>query len=89
MAKFQKNTKRGPVPHRVLSDRGVHLEQMHQKQQYSNIRHGQSVVIYQNDNGDNVIVKIGQKCPKCNKRVRGPNHAQGAHHLGTVKKCGR
>ncbi len=89
MAKFQKKTKKGPVPHKVLSDRGVHLEQMHQKQQDSNIRHGQPVVIGQNDNGDNVIVNIGQKCPKCKRSVRGPNHANGEHHLGIVPKCGR
>lgn len=80
---------KNPVQHTVLSDRGVHLGQAHERQQNSNIRHGQPVVIGQNDDGADIVVKIGQKCPVCNKRVRGVNHTGGDHHRKTVKRCGR
>ena len=85
MAKNQKNTKKGKrVTHKVLSDRGLHLEKALRASENSNILHGRSVIVGQNDNGEDVIVKIGQKCPKCHKRVRGPNHAEGTHHKGIV-----
>lgn len=85
MAKNQKTTKKGAkVPHKVLSDRGLHLEKSQQALENSNIFHGRSVIVGQNDNGEDVVVKIGQECPKCHKRVRGPNHAEGTHHRGTV-----
>ncbi len=28
-------------------------------------------------------------CPKCNLKIRGKNHEDGAHHKGTVRKCKR
>lgn len=30
-----------------------------------------------------------EKCKACGFRIRGANHEQGAHHKGTVKRCGR
>lgn len=86
MAKFTRNTKKGPVPHKVLSERGIHLEQAHQRQQGINIHTGKTVVIGQNDNGEDITVQIGHRCPKCRKRVRGLNHAEGAHHNGGVTR---
>ena len=31
-------------------------------------------------------VRVRPRCPDCGKRIRGPNHAEGAHHKGTVAK---
>lgn len=76
MARNAKN-----IEHKVLSDRGVFLERAHQRQQSSNINAGMEVVV-----GEDVRVKIGQRCPVCNKRVRGPNHVNGTHHKGTVAR---
>jgi len=89
MAKKQKNTKKGPVPHQVLSDRGVHLEQAHHRQQGSNVHHGEPIVIGQDDEGKDIVVKVGQRCPVCQKRIRGLNHLEGAHHAGNVPKHSR
>ena len=89
MAKFQKNEKRGPVPHKVLTDRGVYLEQRHTATQNSSIHHGKSAVIGQKDDGSDIVAKIGQKCPNCRFRVRGVNHAEGAHHRGMVHQGSR
>jgi hypothetical protein len=84
-----RNEKRGPVPHTVLSDRGVYLEQAHQRAQCNSIGFGQVVVLENNDNPElRVTVTIGQRCPKCKMRVRGQNHIEGAHHRGCVTKCG-
>ncbi len=79
--------KGGTVPHKVLSDRGVFLEKAHQATASSSIHYGRSVVVCQNGCGDDIIVKIGQRCPSCRRRVRGPNHVNGAHHRGVVPKC--
>ena len=80
----KENEKHGSVPHEILSDRGVRLEQAHQAQQNSNTNYNQRVIIGQlDDSGKDIRVPIGTKCPKCKKRVRGLNHANGAHHLGT------
>lgn len=84
MANFNR-TKKGPVPHKVLSDRGVFLEQAHDRQQCSSIGFGQKVVVGQNDNGEDIVVTQGQKCPSCRMRVRGPDHVNGMHHRGTVR----
>lgn len=82
MGRLQKtNEKHGPAVHNVLSDRGVHLAQAHQRQQNSNIRTGQLVIV-----GDNIRVEIGQRCPVCKKRVRGPNHVSGDHHRGIITR---
>ena len=80
MASRSKN-KNIPVPHSVLSDRGVHLEHSHKSQHGSNINSGQNAVI-----GENYCVKIGSKCPECGFRVRGLKHAEGAHHRKIVPK---
>lgn len=80
MAQIRK-TKKGPVPHKVLSDRGEHLDQAHQRQHRSNICAGETVVV----DGDTRI-EIGQQCPTCKRRVRGHNHVNGDHHKGTVKR---
>ena len=88
MAKNQKkNEKRGPVKHKVLSDRGVHLEQRNIAATNSSILHGLPAIVGQDAEGKDIMVKIGQKCPKCNMRVRGFNHANGDHHRGTVPTC--
>ena len=72
---------KAPVVNKVLTERGLHLEKAHQAQQNSNVRTGQPVAIT-----DDIRVEIGQQCPVCNKRVRGPNHIEGDHHKGTVPK---
>lgn len=72
----------GPVPHEILTDRGVMLERAHLAQHDSNIHYGQSVVVNQDGAGNDIAVKIGQKCPVCQKRVRGLNHIEGDHHKG-------
>lgn len=69
------------TPHKVLSDRGLNLERANQAQQNSNINSGKVIVV-----GEDVRVEIGQQCPVCKKRVRGLNHAEGAHHKGTVNR---
>ena len=90
MAQFnRKNTKRGPLEHKVLSDRGVHLEQAHQRQGSSSLGFGQKIIIGENDNNEDIVVTQGQKCPKCKMRVRGPNHVDGTHHRGIVVTCGQ
>ena len=76
------NKKKGPVQHVVLSDRGVHLEQASQRQHQGSLGFGQPIIVGTNTDGENIIVNQGQKCPRCNKRVRGPNHAEGDHHKG-------
>lgn len=87
MAKFRgKQEKRGPVPHQVFTDRGLRLENANQSQQNTNINHGQSVVVDQDNDGDDILVKIGNRCPKCGKRVRGLNHASGDYHKGTFRR---
>ena len=86
MAKFTKNIKKGPVPHKVLSDRGVLLEQASQRRHCSSIGFGQTAFVWTNPSGKEVPVKIGQECPKCKKRVRGFNHTEGAHHNGTASR---
>lgn len=88
MANFNKN-KKGPLEHKVLSDRGVHLEQTSLRQQCSSIGFGQKITVGQSDNGDDIIVTQGQKCPKCKKRVRGVNHVDGYHHRGIAATRGR
>ena len=75
------NDKRGSVPHKVLTDRGVHLEQANQRQQGSNIHTGKMA-----DGGEGIRIQIGSRCPSCGKRVRGLNHVNGDHHRGIVKK---
>lgn len=80
--------KKKSVPHRVLSDRGVNLEQAHLRQQDSRVG-SRTAVIIQDTIGNDISVALGQKCPVCKMRVRGKNHASGAHHRGTVKKCSR
>lgn len=82
-----KSHKRGPVEHKVLSDRGVHLEQRNNSMANSSINHGCPVVVGQDSGGKDISVKIGQKCPKCKMRVRGFKHAEGDHHRGTVPSC--
>jgi hypothetical protein len=69
-----------------LSDRGIHLEQAHQRQSRTNCNFGLKVVIGQDDNGGDIVIIIGSKCPKCRFTVRGINHAIGAHHKGTVTR---
>lgn len=87
MAKFRgKQEKRSLVPHKVFTDRGLILERTHQAQQNTNINHDQSVVVGQDNEGKDISVKIGSKCPICNKRVRGLNHVNGDHHKRTVPK---
>ena len=89
MAKFIKKTKKGPVPHKVLSDRGVLLENAHLSGQGNCLNRGQSAVIGENRDGGPITADIGDHCPKCGMKVRGLNHAQGIHHLGTVKRHSR
>lgn len=86
MAKFIKNTKKGPVPHKVLSDRGVHLESSNRASENSNILHGRTAFMWADQGGKEIPVKVGQRCPKCKMRVRGINHESGAHHKGTVTR---
>lgn len=87
MARRQES-KKAPIPHKVFSDRGLRLEKAHKEQHNSNLNHDQTVVIDpdKDGTGEPVIVKIGQRCPKCGKRVRGPNHVKGDHHLRRVPK---
>lgn len=75
-----RNEKRGPVPHKILSDRGVHLDKTHRMSQSNNINHGMTAFSFLKDNGDCVFVKVGEKCPICKKSVRGINHENGDHH---------
>lgn len=82
-------SKKTSVPHKVLSDHGVRLEEAHKRQHCGSIGYGQKVVIGQNNDGTDIIVKQGQRCPDCRKRVRGPNHADGMHHKGIVPKNAR
>jgi hypothetical protein len=82
-------TKKGPVEHKVLSDRGVHLEQCSFRQQCSSIGFGRKITVGQDGNGDDIVVTQGQKCPKCRMKVRGPNHAEGHHHRGIAIPCGQ
>ncbi len=86
MAKFIKKTHKKPVPHKVLSDRGVLLENAHLNGQGTSVSRGQVAVIGEKEDGSPITVDIGDRCPKCRKRVRGPNHAEGSHHNGTVKR---
>lgn len=81
MTTKRKNAKKSPVPHNVLSDRGVHLEQAHQRHQGSNILAGTVVKI-----SEKVSVKVGEICPVCKKKVRGIDHVNGIHHRGLVKR---
>ena len=81
MASNRRETKTGPVPHSVLSDRGVHLEQAHLRHENSDILDGVSVRIT-----DDITVKVVETCPVCKKKVRGINHAEGIHHRGVVKR---
>jgi len=91
----RKDVQKGAVPHKVMSDRGVHLAQAHQRQYNANIRLQRSrlnttqVVIGQDENGDDIRVEFGSICPKCKMRVRGPNHASGMHHRGVVPRQSR
>jgi len=89
MAKDKKNTKRGLVPHKVLSPRGEWLERANVARQNSNINNGAPIVIGQDDEGKDIVVKVGQRCPVCKKRIRGLNHLEGAHHTGNVPKHSR
>lgn len=79
--------KRGLVPHKVLSDYGVHLEKGHRMSQESNINHGMPVFSFLNKEGKSITIKVGDKCPICKKRVRGLNHENGDHHKGLAVKC--
>lgn len=90
MAKtISKNEKRGPVPHKILSDRGVHLEQCRITSENSNLMHGMPAFSFMDNSGKSVSVLIGQQCPVCKKRVRGLNHENGDHHKGIPTKRGR
>ncbi len=89
MARTSESKKRGPVPHKIFSDRGLRLEKAHTAQECSNIHYGKPVVIGQDEQGDDIRVNIGDVCPKCRKKVRGFNHEEGAHHRGTVKRHSR
>jgi len=86
------SVKKGPVPHEI-SERGLYLERAQLAQQNSNIHHGEDVVVGQetaeDGNTKDILVKVGNKCPSCHKRVRGPNHANGIHHRGLVRKHNR
>lgn len=82
MAKHSGQNKKGPVPHKVLSDRGVFLEQRHNVSENSNIHHGATAFSFLNDSGQLINVKVGQQCPVCKKRVRGIKHEDGDHHKG-------
>jgi len=74
-----KHSKEDSAPHTIISERGMFLEQAHQRQQNSNVNTGMDVVIT-----EDIRVKIGQRCPTCKRRVRGLNHVNGAHHRGMV-----
>ena len=89
MERKTKHTKRSAVPHKVLSDRGVHLVRSNRATENSNIHHGKTAFVWRNPNGEEVAVKVGQICPKCQKRVRGVNHEAGMHHKGITVKYGR
>lgn len=80
MSKYGNKKKNEPVPHKVLSDRGVHLETAHRASENNNLLHGQTAFMWKNPNGEEVPIKVGQICPKCRKRVRGLHHAEGYHH---------
>ncbi len=79
-----KKEKNGPVPHKILNDRGLRLERANLSRQPSNINHGKSIVVGQDGGGNDILAKIGSECPKCRKRIRGLNHAEGDHHKGIV-----
>ncbi len=90
VAKFNKDSGKGkPVPHKILSARGNHLIASQVASQCSSLSYGKSAVVGQNGDGEDIVVKIGQHCPKCRFRVRGMNHAEGAHHKGIVHKHSR
>lgn len=90
MAKFQKDSGKGkPVPHKILSDRGSRLIASHNASQCSSMNYGKGVVVGQNANEEDIVVKIGQPCSKCRFRVRGLNHAEGSHHKGIVHERSR
>jgi len=72
-----------------VSERGVWLIDANNNRQNSNIKHGKVVVVGQDNSGDDIKTKIGNQCPKCKFRVRGMNHANGAHHNGTVASRSR
>ena len=90
MTRTTNNTvNRGPVPHKILSDRGIHLERCRIQAENSNLMHGMTAFSFLDDNNQSIEVKIGQKCPICKNRVRGLNHENGDHHKGISIRRGR
>lgn len=81
-------SKKGPVSVSI-SERGLQLERANQAQQSSNLHNGTMVVIGQTENGGDIGVAVGSKCPICKKRVRGLHHASGMHHRGVVPRNSR
>jgi hypothetical protein len=84
-----KNHEQGPILHKVLSPRGEWLERANAASQNINIHNNTQIVIRQDDEGKDIVVKVGQRCPVCKKRIRGLNHLDGAHHAGNVPKHSR
>jgi len=74
---------------KVLSDRGVHLEHVHNARQCSSVHYGKNIVIGQDDNGKDILAPIGSRCRVCGMRIRGFDHTSGAHHNKRVPKCVR
>jgi hypothetical protein len=76
-----------------ISERGMHLEAAHERQQNSNIHAGKMVVVgeIKNENGETekIMTEIGSRCRLCGNRVRGLNHINGAYHKGNVPKHSR
>lgn len=83
-----KPAKKGPVPHKILSDRGLHLSRCNETPTL-NILHGQTAFMHPNSNGKDVSIRVGDKCPICRKKVRGLLHKDGNHHKGIVIKRSR
>jgi len=61
-----------------VSERGEHLSERHNANQKSNIHHKKQVII--EIDGKDQVFTVGQICPICKHRIRGPLHCQGSHH---------
>lgn len=70
-----------------LTPRGEMLYEAHGRQQGTSLRYGETVIVGEDDNGDDIKITIGTRC-SCGYRIRGIHHLKGAHHKKIVPRCG-
>ena len=70
-----------------LTQRGEMLHEAHSRQQGNSPRHGETIVVGTDGNGDDIKITIGMRC-SCGRRIRGANHLEGMHHKKRVPRCG-